>query len=186
MKQKIANRPNWTRILKKRYDQQYINDEVFEGYMSCLYLDQVREPLSVQYADDNVCIVDHGYSWIMLFPRDSHHSVTIMLDSKDQVLQWYFDMTWLTELNDEGVPVIHDLYLDLVQLPNGNHYVLDEEELLEALHEGVINEETYEIAVQEIEVLKQSLEKGDNKYILNTEKYIKLLRKHRSNEDTCT
>ncbi|WP_282941345.1 DUF402 domain-containing protein [Paenibacillus sp. RC67] len=182
MKQKIANRPNWTRILKKRYYQHYVSDEVFEGYMSFLYLDQVREPLFIQYAGESVCIADHGYSWIMLFPRDSHHSVTIMLDSNDQVLQWYFDVTWLTELNDEGVPVIHDLYLDLVQLPNGNHFVLDEDELLDARHKGIINEDVYELAVQEMQAIQQSLESGDNKYILHTGKYIEQLRNQRLHE----
>lgn len=180
MKQKIANRPHWTRILKKRYYQQYVRDGWFEGYISFLCLDQVKEPLFVRYADENICIADHGYCWIMLFPVNSRHSVTIMLDDKDQVQQWYFDVIWLTELNDEGVPVIYDLYLDLVQLPDGRYFVLDELELLDARTEGIINDQMYEGAVEEMQDIRQSLIRGDNQIILHTDTFIGLLQNHRS------
>ncbi|MFC6456918.1 DUF402 domain-containing protein [Paenibacillus vulneris] len=180
MKQKIANRPHWSRIVQKRYYQRNVNDDVFEGYVSFLCLDKVREPLFVQYAEERICIAADGYTWLMLFPANRHHSITVMLDTQDQVLQWYFDIIKHMELNDEGVPVIHDLYLDLVLLPRGSYHILDEEELQAALDNGTIGTEDYEMAVQELESVRQSIENGNNPYVLHVQKYVELLRECRS------
>lgn len=86
MKKKYANRPDWSRIIEKRYDQKYIKDETFDGYLSCLYLDKVRQPLVVTYDKEQVCIVDDGYKWLMLFPMKKHFSLTVMINNSTKIV----------------------------------------------------------------------------------------------------
>jgi predicted RNA-binding protein associated with RNAse of E/G family len=178
MKQKIADRPNWARIIQKRYFQEYIQDDLFEGYISFLFLDQVRAPVNVRYGIRDVCIVDHKYSWLMFFPDNKQYSLTVMIDSNNEIMQWYFDIVKTIQLTDEGVPVIVDLYLDLVVLPNGEHYILDEDELITALEEGEINKNDYKLAIETLENLRLSIEQGENRLINNTERYIELLKRY--------
>jgi predicted RNA-binding protein associated with RNAse of E/G family len=177
MKQKYANRPNWSRINKKRYFQEYVQDEIYEGYISLLYLDQVREPLTVKYGNHDIRIVDHGYSWIMFFPDNKHFSLTVMVDNNNEIKQWYFDIVKSIKLSDEGIPVIEDLYLDLVVLPNGEYYILDEDELTTAFDEGIIDTHDYKLATDELEELRKSIERGENGLINNTERYQRLIKK---------
>lgn len=149
MKQKHANRPNWQRIIEKRYAQEYIQNDHFEGDVSYLLLDRVQEPLMVSYAGEEVCIADHGFTWLMFFPKNHFYSLTVILDEKDEVVQWYYDVIKSIEYSKEGIPIINDLYLDLVYLPDGKIYMLDEDELDEALEEGVISQADYDLAKQE-------------------------------------
>lgn len=179
MKRKIANRPDWARLIRKRYVQQYVADESFEGHLSLLFLDEVREPLQVTYGEREVCIAGNGHVWILFFPNRGRYSVTVMLNERNEVVQWYFDIVNSIQLNDEGVPVIEDLYLDLVVLPTGETYSLDEDELAAALDEGVIDRETYELAETEMDKLKHSVVQGENVFINEIETYVELVCKYR-------
>jgi predicted RNA-binding protein associated with RNAse of E/G family len=176
MKQKHADRPNWGRILEKRYFQEYIQDEQYEGYVTYLLLDNVREPLLVKYEVEDICIADNGYSWIMFFPKDKLYSLTVMINKKYEVVQWYFDIIKSMELTDKGIPIINDMFLDFIYLPNGKIYIKDEEELKHALEQGLINQEEYSIATQVGMELQSSLADKTNQLINDSNKYIKLLK----------
>ncbi|MFD0871599.1 Protein of uncharacterised function (DUF402) [Chlamydia abortus] len=173
MKLKFADRPNWTRIIKKRYVQKYVRDHCFEGYISWLFLDEVKEPLTMKYGSQEICIADDGYFWLMFFPNNKHHSLTVMINEQNKVMQWYFDIVKSIKLTDEGIPVIEDLYLDLVVLPNEQYYILDEDELDAALEEGAMNRNDYKLAVDELEKLRMSVERGENVLLNNTDRYMK-------------
>lgn len=47
-----------------------------------------------------------------------------MYDEKWNLLQWYVDVAKHVCKYDNHVPYIDDLYLDIVVLPNGRHYML--------------------------------------------------------------
>lgn len=173
MKRNYANRPNWSRIIEKRYKQKYIKDETFDGHISCLYLDKVRQPLVVTYADEQVCIVDDGYKWLMLFPKAKHYSLTIMINNSTKIVQWYFDIVKSNELTQEGIPFSYDLYLDCVLLPNGKHFMLDEDELDNALITGIISDAEHKIAKKEAKKIWESIIDERNELILRTENYMK-------------
>jgi hypothetical protein len=67
---KYADRPGWARIVNKRYRQHYVDTAEFKGMLSILYLDEVRQPLHVQYGAKRVSIVDNGYIWLQNFPME--------------------------------------------------------------------------------------------------------------------
>jgi predicted RNA-binding protein associated with RNAse of E/G family len=50
---------------------------------------------------------------------------------------------------ETGFPWYDDLYLDVVVLADGSFHLLDEDELDEALQEGKITQDEYDIAWQE-------------------------------------
>lgn len=174
MKKKYANRPDWSRIIEKRYDQKYIKDETFDGYLSCLYLDKVRQPLVVTYDKEQVCIVDDGYKWLMLFPMKKHFSLTVMINNSTKIVQWYFDIVKSNELTEEEIPFSNDLYLDCVLLPNGKHFMLDEDELDNAIMAGIISDAEHKLAKIEAKELQESIISESNELINRTENYMNL------------
>ena len=61
-------------------------------------------------------------------------------------MQYYIDVAKEYEIDERGLPYFDDLYLDVVLLPNGEIYVLDEDELEDAYKIGDITKEEYELA----------------------------------------
>ncbi|MCR8644384.1 DUF402 domain-containing protein [Paenibacillus sp. N1-5-1-14] len=174
LKQKAANRPNWSRIIEKRYVQKYIQDDQFKGYITLLYLDLVHAPLSAKYENHEICIVDNGYSWLMFFPDEEKYSLTVMRGSEGQVLQYYFDIVKSTYLTSEGIPAIDDLFLDLIILPSGEYYIKDEDELEKALQDGVITQEDYILARTELERLLTQITRQKQSLINEIKRYIEV------------
>ena len=60
-------------------------------------------------------------------------------------MQYYIDVAKEYEIDDRGLPYFDDLYLDVVLLPNGKMYILDEDELEDAYKSGDVTKE-YELA----------------------------------------
>lgn len=89
--------------------------------------------------------------------------MTIMFDDKWNLLQWYFDIARNICKYDLGVPYSEDLYLDVVVLPNGIFYILDEEELEEALNKKIISSEEYNGAYIIMNKITQMIKDGFEK-----------------------
>ena len=70
VKRTYADRPNWSRVIEKRFRTTYIEDEEFEGYMSIIYIDKVRDPLFVGVGDETLCLADDGFIWMQYFPLE--------------------------------------------------------------------------------------------------------------------
>jgi hypothetical protein len=43
MERKFVDRPNWKRVLERRFKLSYVENDDFAGYVSVIYLDKVRE-----------------------------------------------------------------------------------------------------------------------------------------------
>ncbi len=78
------------------------------------------------------------------FPNSEKYCMTVMYDNNWKLLQWYFDIERYKY--DLGIPYSEDLYLDVVVLPNGKFYTLDEEELKQALNNNLISKDEYNMA----------------------------------------
>lgn len=101
------------------------------SYITLLNTIKVTEPLSVNYGERKVCIVDDGYMWLQQFPLEKNHSVTRMFDANGDIVQWYIDIC-LRNGVENNVPWMDDLFLDIVVLPNGEIIEKDADELEEA------------------------------------------------------
>lgn len=163
MKLKYADRPDWSRILEKDYKCVFIEGEHFCGYVAYLKLIKVREPLHVTYgSDQHLCIVDNNYVWLQFFPSSGNFMLTATFNAEGDLVQCYFDIVRKIAISENGIPYCEDLYLDVVALPSGLIFTLDEDELLEALEQGIITKAEYDHALLEGGYLKDSLAKGTN------------------------
>ncbi|MFI8685760.1 DUF402 domain-containing protein [Rossellomorea sp. NPDC077527] len=155
LKRKYGNRADWKRVNQRKYAQTTLNTKEFHGYITLLNTMKVNEPLIARYGDKEICIVDNGYMWLQQFPVGKHHSVTTMFDANGEVVQWYIDICLENGVEDD-VPWMDDLYLDVVVLPSGEVYLLDEDELEQAYTKGMISDNLYDLAMNESrEIMKQ-------------------------------
>ncbi|WP_257141016.1 DUF402 domain-containing protein [Bacillus sp. AFS015802] len=121
---------------------------------------EVKEPLTTRYGEKDICIVDNGYMWLQHFPLGKHHSVTTMFDANGEIVQWYIDICLENGVED-GVPWMDDLYLDIVVLPSGEIFVLDEDELEQAYESGTISKKKYDIAHNEVKEIMRQLDNDE-------------------------
>lgn len=163
MKRKVANPPDcpgWKRVKAGRFAALLIEEEDFNGPVSLLQIDEASNPLSVQYDEHQVQILDDGNSWLRQLPSAQEHVLTTMFDSGGQVLQWIIDICLDSGVDSNGNHWWDDLYLDIVVLPSGEVFVLDEDELGEALDAGIISKDYHAIAWKETNRLLDLIHEG--------------------------
>ncbi|MCM3270425.1 DUF402 domain-containing protein [Paenibacillus elgii] len=149
LKRKYGDRSDWKRVVERRYAQSYLETESYKGHVTLLEISKVTEPLYVTYDDKNICIADDGYLWLQQFPSDKHHSVTTMFDARGKVVQWYIDICYMNGVGENNIPWMDDLYLDIIILPSGEVVQKDADELEEALRNGTIDNQLYDMAWEE-------------------------------------
>ncbi|MBM7692721.1 putative RNA-binding protein associated with RNAse of E/G family [Peribacillus deserti] len=169
MKRKNADRETWSRLLKSQFQSNKSSD--YNGMWTRIDIFKIREPLFVTYNNVTQCIVQEGYSWIQLFPKGELYTITAVVDEKGQIIQWYLDVCWQHGINEKGIPWYDDLYLDLVILPTGDYFILDEDELQEALDLELINQEQFDSAYQTLFKLIEMHKSGSFSLLKISENY---------------
>ncbi|HAR85030.1 MAG TPA: DUF402 domain-containing protein [Clostridium sp.] len=175
MKRRFANKPDWSRVLRKEFKIEFIDNEELRGYISSIHMKEITEPLIIQTKGVDYCIVDKDYSWIQYFPENKNYVLTVMIDEKHNIIQWYFDISEKYELTEDGIPFYDDLFLDIVVLTTGEVILLDEEELEEALNNEEITEKQYGDAKEQAKELIVWINKNFEKLYELTKKYYNYL-----------
>ncbi len=157
MRVKTLSRTNWERVTKRKYARMDICDEQLNGQASLILIEDITAPLSKTYDGIPVTIVDRGYCWLQLAPKDKTYWLTVQIDDAENIVSYYFDITDHNVLESSGDSYFYDLYLDVVLLPNGRLFLLDEDELLEALQQGVITKAQFDMAYETARLLLNSL-----------------------------
>jgi predicted RNA-binding protein associated with RNAse of E/G family len=154
LERKFANHPGWKRILRHRFTHDFLDTLEFKGHITLYCMDAVTAPLVVHYFDREYCIVDAGYSWLKQFPAgEDHYTVTTHFDAAGQVVLWYIDICLHTGLDENQIPWIDDLYLDLVVSPAMEIEIKDADELRAALESGAISSAEFDLAWLEADKL---------------------------------
>lgn len=149
MKRKYADRRGWRRIIGSHLARKVFMWPSFHGEAVLLNFDEVKAPLSVIYGGIRTKTVDQSYSWLQLFPAYSTHFVlTAMFNAQKQLVQCYFDVTYQEGRDSDGILWFDDLYLDIILFPSRALYLVDQDELAEALDAGIITPEMHAIAWQ--------------------------------------
>lgn len=172
MKLKYADYPNWDRVNRKGYINKYFNNEEFTGNISLLTAEEVKEKLIVIKDNEEFVLVDNKFKWLEIYPENNKNiAVSVAIDDKDKILEWYFDIAKDTLITEKGVPYIKDLYLDVVLYPSGEIEMLDKDELQEALDNEDITKEDFNLAykvanelIQEIDGRVEEIKNFTNKY----------------------
>lgn len=177
MKRKHSDRADWLRLIKKKFTLKYIKNEEFDGYVSTIEVEKVREPLIKNMLGVEVCVVDDGYTWLQHVPVDKHYALTTMYNDRKEIVQWYFDITKQNGVDDKGIPYFDDLYLDVVVLPSSKILLLDEDELRAALDNGDITLEDYNLAYREAKFIMQGMAASAKKLSEFSNRYLELMLK---------
>jgi predicted RNA-binding protein associated with RNAse of E/G family len=158
MNVRSAERPDWERVVARRFLARRIDSREYHGYVTLLCIDQVSEPLLVDFAGQSVCIVDRGYRWVQHFPDNARYTLLAAFDERGELVQWYIDLVGRTGVDERGVPWYEDLYLDIVISPQGAVLLLDVVELDEALRQGEVTAGQYDAVWRQASVLLDALE----------------------------
>lgn len=158
MKRKFGDRANWRRITQRQFKSKYVESESFTGYVTLYTIHALKDPLWKTYGRHTFRIADKGYTWLQYYPKGCHYVVTAMFDDKGEIVEWYIDVCKNQGITDQGVPWFDDLYLDIVVLKNGEVFLMDEDELDEALTRGHISVKDYDMAMKTAQEVLRSIE----------------------------
>ncbi|WP_199620082.1 DUF402 domain-containing protein [Paenibacillus alkalitolerans] len=124
---------------------------------------------------EKLCIADDGYVWMQHFPINMNYVLTSSYDAEGNIVQWYFDIVKRVGTTETGVPYCDDLYLHVVVLPGGGVYLLDEDELKEALLRNIIGNDDYSLAYNAANRLMKELRENDNYLIRSNRMYYQFM-----------
>ena len=90
-----------------------------------------------------ICLAGAGYKWLMYLPMDEYWCLSTYYTPDDVLIGWYFDISRRNFLDENGMPCIDDIFLDIAISSDGQIATLDADELQDALDENVITIQDY-------------------------------------------
>ena len=85
-----------------------------------------------------------------------------MYNEKREIVQYYIDITEKNEIRGYENSYFYDIFLDIVLLPSGEIFLLDEDELKEALDSKIITKAQYDGAYSEANRIIKIISKDNN------------------------
>ncbi|MFR2840067.1 MAG: DUF402 domain-containing protein [Zhenhengia sp.] len=155
MKRKYLDGSNWAWLAERSYKWIYVDGE-WKGYASLVKMGSVKRKLKAHY-NAEVCLCDDGYKGIIFLPDNETWCVTAIYNRHNEIVEWYFDMTKENGVDERNIPYFEDLYLDVIVAPDFSVHLIDEDELQEALDEGTITKEEYDLAYRTYEKLVEEV-----------------------------
>lgn len=146
-----------TAITRKKFQTQKIETPLFCGYVSLIQVLEVDEPQFWDFRGEKIPIWQTGYQRFSILPREGNYCIAAILDENDKIVFWYIDIIASQGVDGEGVPYFDDLYLDLIVCPNGEIIEDDRDELEEALKQGDITRQQFELADRTGRALREGL-----------------------------
>lgn len=148
MKRDRLSYDNWTCITDRQLTIMRLQEKDFTGHAVLIDIRRVTAPQTWQVDGLTFTVCMDGARWLCMLPEEGGYCTTAMINEKGEIVLWYIDMIDDQGVDPDGVPWFHDLYLDLVVLPNGYVMVDDRDELDEALRAGDITEKQHRCALQ--------------------------------------
>ena len=150
---------DWNLIINKQEDQNY--------YTAIKKINKINQPFII----GKKTLIDNDYYIIEFTPLDYFYNVRVFLDKTKEVICYYFDISKGNGVED-NIPYYDDLYLDIIYSPSESNVIRveDEDELIDALKNGSISSEEYNLARNTCETLIKEIKEGQNVFI-NINKY---------------
>lgn len=146
MKKKLGDYSKTKDILEKEYKKVEIKDDPYFAAACLVDIKQVAKKWDVERKNNGEeTILDVGYKWLTLYPKDEQFAILTIFDEKEQFVEFYFDIAKKVNYKPR-VPYIEDLYLDVVITKENDVIFVDEEELNEAYKLADIKQKDYELA----------------------------------------
>ncbi|MGE6598319.1 DUF402 domain-containing protein [Bacillus proteolyticus] len=150
---------------KIRYDSTIIDHNCLileKKSQSIMLFHEVQYSFTMNTNDSSLTIPKESYT-IAYYWENRPYNLYIWRDKNGMYLGAYFNIVKNTHITDELVS-FEDLIIDILVLPSGEYFILDEDELpepLEGFEGGYVNEALY--------VLKEIIQKSLPQMIVETE-----------------
>lgn len=105
-------------------------------------------------------IADDGWTWLSWMRPDFPWALTAMRDEHGEWVQFYFDIVSAMGCDADGRAWFDDCWLDLVVFADGRAFLLDEDELQQALDRGEVSADAAENARRAAEELLRAFPEG--------------------------
>ena len=111
-------------------------------------------------------LIDNGYYVLEYTPMDKNYNARAFIDKDLNTISYYFDIT-LSNGVDEGRPYYDDLFLDIIYRKDADPAmrIVDEDELAEALEDGTIKQNDYDLAHNVCDNLSEEIQNNKNVFI---------------------
>ena len=166
VKIKYIDKRHWRRLIERDYTEVKVNNNRFKGIIGLVTMNKVREPLEVTVVGKKMIVADNHYQWLQILPEKKRYSITAMFDNKGNPLEYYFDIN-IKNITQKGNARTVDLFLDVLVLPNGEYELVDEDDLANALKNGLISKkqfhEAYMIAHQLMIEINENFSEVENR-----------------------
>lgn len=176
-KRKLINTTYTKQALELNY--KIVFNEGLNAYICVKHFIKLSMPFRVD--DDKlgkVTLIDDGYYIVEYIPLNENYAVRTYIDKSKSVIQNYIDIS-LENGTKHGMPYYNDLYLDVINNHFGdrNVYLEDENELKQALEEGIINIEEYNMAYAVANKLIEQIKNNENVFVNRLAQDISILDK---------
>lgn len=146
----------------QKYEYRFFEVKENKCYISIKKILKMDKPF---YTEKGLCLIDQNYYIVEIVPLCEKYCLRIFVNNKKEIILYYFDMTLQNGFDSQKNSLYYDdLYLDVVK-QGDNIYVLDEDELTEALESKKINQNEYELAIETKNNLIDSLKDDNNEYV---------------------
>lgn len=149
---------DWDFIVIKRKKENY--------YLCIKRINEIDQAFIIDKFGKKTVFMDNGYYIVEFTPLNQFYNGRVYLDMDANVIGYYFDMSLGNGVED-NIPYYDDLYLDVIYSPNQNGIVEleDENELLDALNNGKITKEQYDLANETCSNLIEEIKSHKNIFI---------------------
>ncbi len=149
IEKKYISKKGWKRVIERTDAFENIEHKNLKGIASLISVKKVKEPGIKIYNNNKIKIVDDGFFWLQIGFENKNYWITAMYNEKKEIVQYYIDITEKNVINDYENSCFYDIFLDIVLLPDGEIFLLDEDELKKALDDKIITKVQYDRAYSE-------------------------------------
>ena len=151
-----------------------VKDESLNSYITLKEVNDLTKPHKIPVNGRWITKLDKNYTMLEYTPLDKLYNVRVHINDKEQILEYYFDIILQNEIRKiEGkdIPFYNDLYLDViyyqkVATQTDNFILLDDrDELKDALNDGKIDQEEYDLAYEVANSLMEELLTNNNIFV---------------------
>lgn len=146
MKKKYADHSKVKDILEKEYKKIDLKNDEYFAAVSLVDIKKVEKQWRIPRKNGDIdTILDVGYKWITLYPKDENFVIIAMYNAKLELIEFYFDIARKIKYKAK-IPCYEDLYLDITMTANNEVEFVDEDELEEAYKLADVKQKDYENA----------------------------------------
>lgn len=118
------------------------------GYSELLYFNKVEKPLVAEDNKKHTILISDKYKWLIVYPLHENWVLTAIYDDKNNLVEWYYDISGYNFIDESGVPCLDEIYLNLVLFPDGKKVMVHKDKLDNALINDHITKSDYNLAYE--------------------------------------